>query len=117
MHGDGHATPSLTFNSSTLTTNGITCGSILCTGTLVKATTPTVAGVYLGFANSAAGGIEICSSSTQYVVFTITNTDYRGRLININSDSRCNWFVGASAIATPYMKLTRSGLSVSGVVV
>ena len=39
---------------------------------------PTVAGVYIGMVNSAAGGIEICSSSTQYIDFTIINSDYRG---------------------------------------
>ena len=57
MHVNTSSTPSLTLNSSTLTTNRITGGSISFTGSLVKASTPIVAGVLFGLDSAAAGGI------------------------------------------------------------
>ena len=58
MHVNGSASASLTLNSSTLTTNGITCGPISCTGSGTKPIQPSAASVYLGLDSSAAGGME-----------------------------------------------------------
>ena len=64
--------------------------------------------------SAAAGGIEICASSMQYIDFSITNSDCRGRIGYINIESSFKWYVGAHATTTPNMKVTPSGLSVSG---
>ena len=102
MHVNGNASPSLTLNSTTLSTNVISC-----TGT-GKPTAPTAAGVYIGLATTAAAGIELCSTSSQYIDFTIASSDYKGRMIYSNTDSSFNWHVGGSATAKmtlnpPYM--------------
>ena len=59
MRVNGNALPSLALTSSTLTTNTKTCGNIPCTGSSTKPITPSAAGMYLGMASAAAGGIDI----------------------------------------------------------
>ena len=81
MHVNGSASASLTLNCSTLTTNGITCGPISCTGSGTKPTQPSAASVYLGLDSSAAGGMEICCSTLPYIDFTTIGPDFKGRLI------------------------------------
>ena len=75
-----------------------------------------MAGVHLCLANAAAGGIEICARSTQYINFTFVSasSDYRGRMSYINSDSSSTWYVGALAAAKPNVNLAPTGLSVIG---
>ena len=114
MRVHGNASPSLTLTDSTLAANGKACGAMSCAGSGTKTTTPTVAGVYIGMDNAATGGIEICASNTQSIDFTIMNSEYRGKMSYVNIDSSFNWYVRANAGPTPTMKLTPSGLSVSG---
>ena len=64
MYVNGNSSASLTIHISALTTNGITCGAISCTGSGTKPTTATVVGVYIGLGNAAVGGIEICARSS-----------------------------------------------------
>ena len=71
MHVNGNASPSQTSTNSTLTTNGVSCDAIYGTGSGARPTTPSVAGVLIGMDTSAAGGIEVCASNTQYIDFTI----------------------------------------------
>ena len=80
MHVNGNASVSLTLDSSTLTTNSITCGPISCTGSGTKPTQPSVAGVYVGLDSAAAGGIEICCSNTPYIDFTTIGTDFKRKV-------------------------------------
>ena len=67
--------------------------------------------------SSAVGGIETCASSTQYIVFAVTSSDYRGRMSYINSDSSFKLDVGANATAMPNMQLTPSALLENGAAV
>ena len=83
----------------------------------MKTIAPTVAGVHLGLDCASAGEIEVGASSTQYIDFTVTNSDYSGRIMDINSDASLNWFDGANATATPNMTQTPSGLFESGAAV
>ena len=106
MHVNWNALASRALNNSTLTTNGITRGPISCTGSGTKPTTATVAGVYIGLDNAAAGGMEICSSASQYIDFASTNIDYKGRML-YNSDT-VSCCVGRSAAA----RLTLSGTAI-----
>ena len=75
-----------------------------CAGSGTQTTTPTLVGVYIGMDHSAAGGLEICASSSHYLDFAIINTDYKGKLSYINCDSSLNRYAGANATATPDMK-------------
>ena len=111
MHVNGSTTPSLTLNSTTLSTN-----AIACTGT-GKATAPTTAGVYIGLDTSAAGGIEICAGSLQYIDFTVPTptTDYRGRMMYNNTENAFAWSVGGSGTAK--MVLNATALYVGGTTV
>ena len=77
MHVNGNASVSPTLSSSTLTTNGITCGPISCTGSGTKQTTPSTASVYIGLGSTTAGGIEICARASQYIDFTSAGTDFQ----------------------------------------
>ena len=72
-----------------------------------------MAGVYLGMDSAATGGIEICSSAAQYNQFTGTSSDYSGRINYISNDSSFKCYVGANPTATPNLKLSLMGLSVS----
>ena len=83
----------------------MTCGAILFTGPITKLTTPTVVGVYIGMDTLAVGGIELCASSTSYIDFTMTSSDYRGRMLDNISEASFKWLVGASSGATPNIKL------------
>ena len=114
MHVNGNASASLTLNNSTLTTNGIACGPISCTGSGTKPTQPSAAGVYVGLDSAAAGGMEICCSALPYIDFAAINSDFRGRLIYTHSDNCFNWQVGGTT--TVAMKLISTGLSVTGTV-
>ena len=107
MHVNGNASTSLTLKNSTLTTNAITCGAISCTGSSTKPTTPSVASVYVGVDNSAAGGMEICCSSSPYIDFTTINNDFTGSLIYVHGYYSCNWQVGGSG--TTSMQLLSTG--------
>ena len=73
---------------------------------------PSAAGVYVGLDTSAAGGKEICCSSSPYIDFTTIGTDFKGRLIYTRSDNSFNWQVGGTA--TVAMQLLSIGLSVNG---
>ena len=114
MHVNGNASASLTLNNSTLTTNAITCGPISCTGTGTKQLSPTAAGVYLGLDTSAAGGMEICCSSSPYIDFTTISNDFKGRIIYNHGDNSFNWQLGGSY--THAMRLLSTGLSVTGTI-
>ena len=104
MHVDGNASPSLPLNSSTLTTNNISCGAISCTGSITKPTLPTVVGVHIGLDTAAARGIEILASRAQYTDFTIINSDYKGMMAYSRSGARFNWYIhGLTGLG---MKLT-----------
>ena len=74
---NGNASPLLTLNNTTLTANIIPCGAISCTGLATKLTTPTVEGVFIGMDNSSAGGIQICSTTSQHTDFTYTSISYK----------------------------------------
>ena len=111
---NGNASASLTLKSSTLTTNSTTCGPISCTGSSTKPTSSTTASVYIGLDNAAAGGIEICCSSSPYIDFTNIGTDFKGRMIYGHADNSFSWQVGGTA--TNDMKLASTGLSVNGTV-
>ena len=76
---------------------------------------PTAAGVYFGLDTAAAAGIEICSSSMQFIDFTIPSSDYKGRMIYNNTDSSFNWFVGGPA--TTKMTLNPTALYLGGTTV
>ena len=82
MHVNAKSTASFILHSSTLTTNAIGCQ---CANG--KPTTPTTAGVHMGIDSASAGGLEICSSSIQYIDFTIPNNYARGRQLYNKSDS------------------------------
>ena len=114
MHVYGNVSASLTLNNSTLTTNGIACGPISCTGSGTKPTQPSAAGVYVGLDSAAAGGMEICCSASPYIDFTTINSDFRGMLIYTHCDNSFNWQV--SGTTTVAMKLISTGLSVTGTV-
>ena len=94
--------------NGTITAAGNINGKMDHSQVLAKPTTQTAPGVYIGFDNTAAAGIELCSTSTQYIDFTIEYSDYKGRMIYSNTDSSFNWHVGGSATAKmtlnpPYM--------------
>ena len=112
MHVNGNASASLTLNHTILTTSSITCGLISCTGSGTKPTKPSAAGVYLGLDSSAAGGMEICCSTSRYIDFTTIGTDFKGRLIYAHVDHSFNWQVGVTT--TSAMKLLSIGFSVNG---
>ena len=114
MYVSSEASPSLTLNSTTLTTNAITCGPISRTGSAVKPTQPTTAGVYVGLDSSAARGMEICCSTLPYIDFTTIGTDFKGRYIYAHADNSFNWQVGGST--SNGMKISSTGLSVTGTV-
>ena len=71
--------------------------------------------MYIGLDNTAAAGIELCSSSMQYIDFTIPSSDYQVRMIFNNTDSSFNCFVGGSA--TTHMTLSTTALYVGGTTV
>ena len=102
MHVNGNASPSLTLNSTTLSTN-----VIACTGT-GKPVAPTAAGVYIGLDTSTGGGIEICTGTIQYIDFTIPTptTDFRGRMLYNNTESAFAWHVGGSGTAKMTLNTT-----------
>ena len=81
MHVNGNASASLALNNSTLTTNGISCGPISCTGSGTQPTQPSLAGVYVGLDSAAAGGMEICCSFSPYIDFRTISNDFKGRII------------------------------------
>ena len=112
MHVNGNASASLTLSNSTLTTNAITCGPISCIGTSTKQLSPTAAGVYLGLDTSAAGGMEICCSSSPYVDFKTISNDFKGMIIYSHGDNSFHWQLGVSY--THAMRLLSTGLSVTG---
>ena len=56
----------------------INCNNGSFTGT-GKPTTPTAAGVFIGLDTTAAAGIELCSTSLQYVDFTVPSSEFKGR--------------------------------------
>ena len=112
MHVNGNASASLTLNNSTLTTNAITCGPISCTGTGTKQLSPTAAGVYLGLDTSAAGGMEICCSSSPYVDFKTISNDFKGMIIYSHGDNSFHSKLGGSY--THAMRFLSTGLSVTG---
>ena len=87
MHVNGNASASLTLNNQLLTTNAITCGGISCTGSSTKPTVPLAAGGYIGLDKAAAGGMEICLSSSAYIDFTNMNNDFKGRMIYGHTDN------------------------------
>ena len=64
---------------------------------ITKPTAPSVAGVYIGLDNAAAGGINICSSTSQYIDFASTGIDFKGRML-YNNDT-FSWFVALSSTA------------------
>ena len=97
LHVIGKAPLSVTLTHSTVTANGISCSATPCAGSGTKLTTPSVVGVYIGMDNVAAGRIEICASSTQYMDFAIINSDYRGRVSYDYRESRFTWCVGAGS--------------------
>ena len=111
MHVNRNASASLTLNNSILTTNSITCGPISCTGSVVKPTQPSVAGVYVGLDISAAGGMEICCSNLPYIDFTTVGTDFKARSIYAHADNSFNWQVAGTT--TTAMKLASTGLTVN----
>ena len=69
----------------------------------------------MGLDNTAAAGIEICSSTMQYIDFTIPSSDYKGRVIYNNTEASFNWFVDGSA--TTKMTLNPTALYVGGTTV
>jgi hypothetical protein len=85
MHVNGNSSASLTLNNSTQATTSLTCGAISCSGTTTKTTVPTAAGVYIGMDSSSSGGIEICSSTVQYIDFTGIDSDYNGNILYTNN--------------------------------
>ena len=116
MHVNGSTTPSLTLNSTTLSTNVIACTGI------GKPVAPTAAGVYIGLDSSTGGGIEICTGSAQYIDFTIPTPinppptyDFRGRMLYNHSESAFAWSVGGSGTAK--MVLNATALYVGGTTV
>ena len=54
-------------------------------------TVPESRGIYLGLDSDAAGGIDICADTNQYIDFTTMLNNYRGRLIYnaTNNDLKC----------------------------
>lgn len=90
MRVNGNAAVSLPFDYLILTTISITRGAVSCTGSGTKPTTPTVVGVYIGMGSSAAGGIEICASSIQYIDSTIINSEFQRMMSYIVSDASFN---------------------------
>ncbi|MFM7986026.1 MAG: hypothetical protein ACKPKO_42605, partial [Candidatus Fonsibacter sp.] len=53
--------------------------NLAVTGSTVKPSVPTTAGVYLGLdSRTTTGGMEICASSLPYIDFTTTSVDYKG---------------------------------------
>ena len=81
---------------------------------LQKPKTKKTASVYMGTDNATTGETEICSSTTQYIDFTITNSDYRGNIIYNSSETSFSWLVGASRGSPPHMNSLPSGFSVNG---
>ena len=86
MQLNGNASASLTLTNSTLTTHATTRGPISRAGSGTQPTTPTVAGVCIGLDSAAVRGIEICSSSLQYIDFASTGIDYKKRIIYYSSN-------------------------------
>ncbi len=106
MHVNGSATPSLTLNSTTLTTN-----SIACTGTTSN-TTPTVQGVFMGVTTDSYGNTDLCGTNGAYIDFTIPNNNYKGRMHYVNASRSFVWFVNCSASGS--MTLNATFLVVNG---
>ena len=101
MSANGTITAAGSINGTTGTFTGIG-----------KPTDPTVKGVYMGLDTTAAAGIVMCSSSMQYIDFTIPSSDYKGRMIYNNTDSHFKWFVGGST--TTKMTLNPTAFFVGG---
>ena len=75
---------SLTVHSSTLATSSISCSSTLLAnseGTSGKPSTPPSAVVHVGMDSTSAGGIEICSSSMQYVDYSSLYSEFKRKAI------------------------------------
>ena len=94
------------------TTNGTISGKAMsgtigsCTG-IGKAIAPSVVGVYLfEMDTTAACGIEICSTSMQYIDFTVLNSDSKGRVVYNSTDSSFALFIDASATAKMTLNAT-----------
>ena len=78
--GISSSTGNMSTNGAITATGNITGKTGLFTGT-GKPIAPTAAGVYIGLDTTTAGGIEICSSTQQYIDFTIPSSDFKGRMI------------------------------------
>ena len=101
MHVNGSTTPSLTLNSTSLSTNVITCSHIVTTGT-ARPIIPTTTGAYLG----CDGGGNFCaleltsnaftgaSATGCYIDFATPNIDYNGRLMFFHGEMAFSWFIG-----------------------
>ena len=65
-------------------------------------TVPESRGIYMGLDSGAAGGIDICADTNQYIVFTTMLKTYKGRLIyNVtNNDFKMHANGNASASLT-----------------
>ena len=112
MHVNGSSTPSLTLNSTTLSTNVITCSHIVCTGT-ARPIVPTAIGAYLG----CDGGGNYCalelsanaftgaSATGCYIDFTTPTVDFNGRMMFLHGDMAFTWFIGTG---THRLRLTAS---------
>jgi hypothetical protein len=69
----------------------------------------------MGLDSTAASGIEICSSTLQYIEFTIAGIDYKGKMIYSNTGASFAWHVGGSITAK--MALNSTALYVGGTTV
>ena len=112
--GVSGTTGNITTNGTITAVGNINGKTGSCTGT-GKPLAPTAAGVYMGLDTTAADGIEICSSSIQYIDFTIPSSDYKRRMTYNNTDSSFHWFLGGSA--TTKMTLNFAALYVGGTTV
>ena len=53
----------------------------LCVTGLKDVTVPESRGIYMGMGSDAAGGIDICADTNQYIHFTTMLNNYKGRLV------------------------------------
>ena len=62
----------------------------------------------MGLDSTTTGGIEICADTIQYIVFTTTNTDFKGRMIYNTTTNDLRMRANSNATASFILNSTSS---------
>ena len=86
-----------TGNKGTFNTLAVLGSSVLSGESSWKPSSHSSRGVFIGLDSVATGGIDIVADSNQYIDFTTTNNDFRGRVAynTTNNDLKICMLMGA----------------------